>query len=327
MNFPSIHEDPCPASPSTTLSLIIKPEVSVVCQATSTQQFKAYTRSDAAGETEVAATWTSSNTAVATINAASGLATLVAAGISTIMATYGSLTAYAQLEVIMDTNCCDPLVIANLVAIDHSDSMRQVAGGMSRLTFAKAAAKAFFAEIRWDKDVGGLLRFTTSGVEVRAISSTQVPDATVDSIAQTTRQTDLLRSLTDALALLTAETVDRRVLVLISDGEHRPDPNGVIPDSAAILALATEFKSGGGIIVCLGCAAAGDGFALLQNLATAGFFINASTAEQISDALDTLPRLLCYFCGGLPPVYGGCLDAPIPDQNPKASPLADIEIV
>jgi hypothetical protein len=72
-----------------------------------TQQFTA-TGTQNSGETGVAlsgVTWTSSNTAVATVNSTSGLATAVSAGGPvTITATYGTLTSTAQLAV---TDTCD----------------------------------------------------------------------------------------------------------------------------------------------------------------------------------------------------------------------------
>lgn len=336
MNFPTVNEAGCPedvpgrgGTGGDVESLLIKPEVMIQCVASGDQQFKAFLKTDNGGETEVTSglTWTSSNPSIISINASSGLATLLAAGIATITATYTTFTAYAQVEVIADGECCEPLVIAQLVAIDNSESMSEATGGMTRLTFAKAAAKAFFADLRWDKDTGGLMRFNTAGTVVRAIGSTQVSDAIVDGIPQSTRQTDLLKALQDAIAVLGNATADRKVLVLMSDGEHRPFANGTIPYPDEIIAAANEFKSAGGIIVCLGCAASADGFANLQAIASGGLFINAWTAAGYADALENLVKFMCYFCGAQPPAYANCLDEPLPIQTPKPTALDDPELV
>lgn len=292
--------------------------------------FRTFIKTDNSGEVEVTTglNYQSSNNSVVAIDSTTGEATLLSAGIVTITVTYGSLSAFAQVQVIGDgDDCCSDVKVCTLVAIDDSKSMSlPVFSGLSRLDWAKQAAVAFFGAMRWDKDIGGLMRFDVGTTVVDAIDSTEPSFATVMGIPATTQQTDFEELLDDAIALLQAETADRLVLVIISDGENRPDASGVIPSPATILAKATAFKNSGGVIVCVGVGASGDGFALLQAMASGGFFVNAYDASTGASAITTLVGFLCYYCGGLPPSYGQCLTVPPGEQVPAPDPLPDPEL-
>jgi len=295
----------------------------------SNQQFRTFLRSDNAGEVEVTSglLYQSSNPAVVAIDATTGVATLLSAGIATVTVVYGNLSASAQVEVVGEGNdCCSETTISTVVALDDSKSMSLVLNSGTRLSVGKVLINALFDAMRWDKDRAGLFRFDTDLTEVQAIGSIQPVAAVVNAIAQTTRQTNIETVLDAAIAALASETADRKVIVLLSDGENRPNIDGVIPSPASILTKGEAFKNGGGIIVCVGLAAAGDGFALLQALASGGFFLNAYDVATTGTAQTALVGFLCYYCAGLPPSYGMCLTEPVGEQVPAPAALPDTEL-
>lgn len=290
----------------------------------SATQFRTFLKTDNSGETliESGLFYESSNPEIVVIDSTTGQATLLTAGVVTISVTYGALSTYAQIQVVGEgDDCCDDTKIATLVVIDNSKSMGLDAfAGLRRLEIGKKLAHYMFSAMRWDKDVAGLMSFNVGTTMVQAIGSTQPTLATTWGIPLSTLMTDIEEMLDDALAALAAETADRKVLILFSDGENRPDADGSIPSSSSILNKATAFKNAGGIIVCVGCMASGDGFALLQSMASGGFFLNTPPIN-----VGSLTGLLCYYCGGLPPSYGFCASDPLGEQTP-ASPLPDPEL-
>lgn len=324
MNFPEVNEDPCPDDLSATESLLVKPSFTSECSGE--VQFKAYLRSDSAGETLLSTglTWSSSNPAAVTINTSTGLATIVAAGIATISVAYTTLQAAAQIEV-MGAACCDDTVVATELMIDNSRSMSAtMANGQTRLAWSKQIAYAFMSAINLAKDFIGLSRFNVSVTEIQAIEAVLPSWATVNAIAQSTQNTDIKKMLLAGIASLNAATADRRVLVIFSDGENKLTSYAPIPSSDDIIELATEFKSAGGIIICIGAAASSDGFALLQAISSGGFFLNASTEIATDAVQDNLIGLLCYYCG-VTPGYPQCLSEALPAQTPLSPALATLE--
>lgn len=339
MTFPKIIEEPCPIVPpgddddppdDEIPILILKPGVATGCAGSI--QFRSFLQTPTAGETEITsgAVYQSSNSAIVVIDATTGLAILVSAGQATINVTYGEMHAQAIVTVQgTGSDCCDEVVIASAVVVDDSKSMGQTFGSGTRLDFAKLAANAFFGATIWSKDMAGLIRFNIGGVTVQAISSTAITAGQVNGIGQTTNQTNIETALDHALLTLSGVTADRKVLMLISDGEHRPAPNGVIPSTASVVAKATNFKSGGGILICIGCAAAGDGYALLQTIATNGFFVNAYNDLTQQQALQAAAAFQCYYCGGeparcCPPPSTGVSEELIPSMTSNTTPSGEV---
>lgn len=124
-------------------------------------------------------------------------------------------------------------------------------------------------------------------------------------------------------------STQKKSILIISDGDNRPELSS--DDRAALLARCSAFKSSGGIILVVGVRASGAGYAMLQQMASGGFFINVwgEGNQPIQDAIAYLTGTMCYYCAGpRPPVGygGGCLDDnPIPPQLPDPTPLPDIE--
>jgi hypothetical protein len=83
--------------------------------------------------------------------------------------------------------------------------------------------------------------------------------------------------------------LERKVIFLFSDGVNKQGPN---PNT-----IAYNFKSGGGIIVVIGLRASGTGFTLLNQIASGGFFVNA-TEDNETEVANFLRSLKGYFCAG-----------------------------
>lgn len=328
MNLPTVTEAPCPTEHPGGGDdvLILKPELITVCVGEFT--FKTFLR-NSEGETEVTEdlVYTSLSPSVVTINASTGVATLLAAGVGTISVTDGTLIAAAQVEVVgADWDCCSVRTVATLVMIDNSASMASAMTFYpgSRLAFAKSVAYDFMDGMRLDKDTVGLSRFNLSVTEVQAFSDDLPNHATINSIPQSIVNTDFLEMIDSAIATLADVTADRKVLMILSDGEHMTGPESA-EDWATIILNAANFKASGGIIVVCGCAASGNGFDLLQQIASGGFFFNPVDDETTLAAADTLIGLMCYYCGGLPATYGYCLESVLDGQVPHDPALPQVE--
>lgn len=123
--------------------------------------------------------------------------------------------------------------------------------------------------------------------------------AAINGIEQTELKTDLMAVFETVVPDLLNFTADRRILLIISDGEHTIDS-----ERQAILDAAATFKQGGGVIIVLGVRASGSGYDLLERLATSGYFINA-TAETAEDAIHGLNYLKSLLCAGDCAISGG----------------------
>ena len=287
--------DVCPTAPR----LIIKPGVSLLCTLGSVQ-FSAVLFKDGI-ETDVTADaiFQTSDTNVAVVGAVSGNATGMEPGTATITVTYQSMTAQADLTVLAgSSNCCDEIASGVMVLVDNSKSMSQSfsAGYVSKLAYAKAAATRIIGEINEQKDLVGLMSFNDSTYPVLS-SLTADKDsvsALVPGISQTQQSTSFYDALSAAIDELNALTVDRRVLLLISDGEDQT-PSYITDDNP--IALLDDFKASGGIVICLGVRSHGAGYGLLSAFATGGFFLNAF-GTTASSVLDYVSGLKGYVCSG-----------------------------
>jgi len=328
MNLPDVTEAPCPTDhPTVDAVLVLKPELVVACVGEFT--FKTFLR-EADGETLVTTglTYSSLSPSVVTINASTGVATLLAAGVGTVSVTNADgLVAAAQVEVVgSGYDCCEDRVVATAVLIDNSKSMGSAMTFFpgSRLAFARDTAFKFMDGMRLEKDKVGLWRFNCGAHEVQAIGSTLPTLATVESIPQSIFTTDILAALTVAIMALEDETADRKVITIFSDGEHFTGPLNAA-ERESILLRASNFKASGGIIICCGCSASGNGFDLLQSIASGGFFFNPVDSPTTLAAGETLVGLMCYYCGGLPATYGYCLDSVLGAQTPLDPALLVVE--
>lgn len=272
--------------------LILKPATASVCMLRS-QKFRAFLY---ANNTEVeittGLTWASSNQAVAQIGVLSGKVTGVAEGIATISVSWQDQTAYSQVTVLPEA-CCDVTKVGMVIVIDNSLSMTQVfgAGFATKLSFAKTTAYRFASEINTVKDVAALMTFNEAGTEVLPLDDDVAALKTaITAVVSTNKSTNIGDALGDAIKILDDDsTITRKVIVLFSDGNNQEGDDPV--------AIADEFEERGGIIQVVGVRAFGDGFDLLNQIATGGFFLNAHSASY-KTVPDQMSGLKGYYCAG-----------------------------
>lgn len=286
--------DICPVSER----FIVKPGVALVCELGSIN-FRAFTVINGTELDVTAATiFQSSNSDVALIGATTGNATGTGAGSATITAAYQDQSAQAELIVMAGTNCCDDITVALLVVVDQSKSMTQAfsSSHMTKLVYAKAAATALVESVNESKDLVGLARFTKEQATVLSdpVADKDAVAALVPLILQTQDDTAFYDAIAAGITSLEATTADRKVLILISDGE---DTTPSYVEGPNPVQLADSFKSAGGIFISLGVRAHGSGYSLLSALSTGGFFLNAFGATE-DTSIDYLVGLKGYLCAG-----------------------------
>lgn len=283
----------CPQAPR----FILKPGVALVCQLGEVA-FRAFlvqngVETDVTDDTQ----FLSSDESVAVIGVSSGKATGVGAGTAVITANYKDATAQVSMEVLLGADCCDAISVAMLVLVDQTRSMSQSFPGYGqKLDFAKAAAVEFINSVNTTKDLIGLAKFTiqTTSVLSGPVSDKAAVSGLVAGIAQTQDDTAFYDAITTAVAALNSVVADRKLLVIMSDGEDTTSSYVQSPDP---IQAADNFKAAGGIILCLGIRAHAAGYSLLSALSTGGFFINAYPGTE-AQSLDYLRNLRGYICGG-----------------------------
>ncbi len=282
-------------------AIIIKPSVLILCVNDSIQ-FQAYEYKNGI-ETLLESdevSFSSSDESVFSIGARSGSGTCLSAGVVQISALHtDGRTASASLNVNAEDACCDEEIIAASIVVDKSRSTTLAFGGgyTTRLNYAKAVATAF---------VNGMGAGTSSTVTASLSTLAEIPEqvvaqtatkatlrAAITAIAQTDKKTDLLDVFTTLTDTLLTVDATRRILFLISDGEHTIDSN-----RQAVIDAATLFKSSGGIIMVVGLRASGSGYDLLQRISTGGYFINA-TASTATTSIAQVHYLMSLICAGL----------------------------
>lgn len=268
--------------------LILRPEVAVV-EVLGNVQYRTYLVANGV-EVEVTSglTYRTANPTIAIIGAIGGNATGLSIGITQVSVTWQNLEAFAQLQVV---DSCDGETVGMMVVVDRSESMSQAFGAPfgTKLSFAKLLANQFIGEVNTTKDKVGLVAFDVEGelVEPLTDDSAAVAAAVMGLSIQTT-ETDITSGLQTAIDNLTG--VDRRVIVLITDGQHNDDEEPII--------LAQQFRSGGGIIIVVALRAGTDAFMRLEKVSSGGFFISAFNQETGEDAQHYLSGLKGYLCAG-----------------------------
>lgn len=281
---------------------IIKPGVALICELASVK-LRAFTVANGI-ETDVTADaiFTTSDDSIVLVSAMSGDATGVSHGDATITATYVTpegviQTAQAQLTVLAGQHCCDDVTVAIMVLVDQTKSMSQSfgTGYSTKLVYAKAAATALINSVNENKDYVGLEKFTKTSNTLLSTptQSKAAAAALVPSIIQTQIDTSFYDAMVTGMAALDLVNADRKLLVIISDGEDTTDTYATYNP----LVLANDFRAAGGIILCLGVRAHGPGYNFLSAIATGGFFINAYQ-DTAAASLSYLNNLKSYICGG-----------------------------
>ena len=291
-----------------TAVLILKPAVAILCLYESVQ-FRVFNYYRGI-ETELTdATFTSSNPTVLAVGVNSGLGTAVAGGTVTVTVTHSGLTATATIQTIGSTDCCDEITVATGIVIDTSSSSAQAFGGAynTRLDFAKYIAEQYTSEIA---EAGGApkdaIKVWTLDTNLESLIDdfsfhTGLLAVAIGNANQSANKTDLLLAFTTATDELMevpliaegdiALSPDRRVLIVISDGEH-----SINQDRQAIFDAATAFKQAGGIVIGIGLRASGLGYELMQRVCTPGYFLNA-LPSNVEDIVESLNYLKSLFCG------------------------------
>lgn len=277
--------------------LIIKPGAVLVC-ALGSVQFSAVLFKDGIEEdVTTKAIWRTSNAVVMMVGAVSGNATGVSEGSASIYVSYEGLTAHADVSVLSGSDCCDDASVAIMVMVDNTKSMGQAFNSQypTKLAFAKAAAEQIISEINEQKDSVGLLKFTSESATVLSdpTSDKDAVEALVSGITQTQQSTSYYDALTEAIASLDAANADRRIILLITDGEDQTESYA----QENPIALLDEFKAAGGIVIVLGVRSHGGAYSLLSALATGGFFINGHDLTA-SASIDYISGLKGYICSG-----------------------------
>lgn len=96
---------------------------------------------------------------------------------------------------------------------------------------------------------------------------------------------------------MATKSYSQKVIVMVSDGISAPELDS--PAYNAMVAKVDAFRQSGGIVICVGLDASGAGYALMQRLATPGFFRNAlsSVTGSVQDTVNSLVTLMTYYCG------------------------------
>lgn len=269
--------------------LFIKPSAAVA-QVLGEVQYAAFLFANGV-ETELTdgVTWSVADSSIALIGASSGNATGVAVGITTITATYGGMTSTARLEVIAS---CASRANHFLFLFDVSRSMGAEFSAVegTRLEVAQAIAEDFINNTNFAKDNGAVMSFDTTTAAVQAFTTNDaLLVAASNGLTPTALHTDLNTALTDAVAYFTSQAVPSsgRVIVLFTDGENNTGDNPIT--------IADTLKAAGTILMVIGVRAKGNAFALLNKIASGGFFINVlpSNLSSASDWVDGLRQYLC----------------------------------
>lgn len=288
----------CPAVPK----LILAPGNAIVCLLGSIQYRAFYVANGVETDVTKDTVFTVNDPTICVIGASSGNATGITGiegGDVIITASYKGFTATSDLTVIgTPDTCCSQESVAFMVMVDNTKSMSQAFGGSfsTKLTFAKAAAQQFISEINETKDLVGLMTFNEfDSPIIDAPTSNKVLVSThAGQITQSQQSTTFFDPIQTAIAALQSVTADRRVLVIISDGQDETSDDYATNNPVS---LAETFKQSNGSIISLGVRATGNGFSLLNLLSTSGFFVNSYSSVQ-AEALTILSGIKGYMCGG-----------------------------
>lgn len=271
--------------------LIIKPEY-VSKPVLEAVQYSTFLVNSLGQETELTAglEYSVSDNLIAVIGSASGNLTTLAEGVATVRVKWQNLSAQAQLNVVAE---CGDSSVGMMLVIDNSKSMNRKFSDdyATLLSYAKTLARRFVGELNTTKDKMGLVCFADVGKLVRELTNdTETLKADIQTLPSSQSKTDIHEGLKTAIDHLATQTVDRKVLVLFTDGAKN--------DGEDPLPLAQSFKDGGGIIVVVGTRAHGSGFSLLQKLSTTGFLLNSYDSTNDDENSDYLSGLKGYFCAG-----------------------------
>lgn len=327
INLANLEEQRCDDASATCCftpvpKLILKPEVSAM--SVGTIQFSAFLRSRQ-GEVLVEQDlfFQSDNTALLTINSMTGLATLVAPGVVQVSVIWQQLRAFASVTINSDcsvvNNCFE-------ILIDNSRSMSDRFNEIfeTKLDVARLMAWQFSIGVNLAKDTIGLIGFNSYPNEISTIGSTAISQTQFSQIQKSDASTSLLDAMRLATDNLSTQLSTRNVMVIFSDGWNHPSLSEL--QRIELIDLAKTFKMSGGVIIVIGIRAFGVGFDLLQNLASAGYFINvlADSGElHVDESMGLLEGFLPFICSPIPAYLLAYLYEPPATAYPAPPQIAD----
>lgn len=275
-----------------------------------------------------ALTYTSSNPSVATINATTGVATGVAPGTVTISVVWQGQTATAQLTVV---SSCINQTTDIVLLIDNSVSMQQPFNGAypTKGDFAKAAAQSLVSNFDFTVGSIAVVAFNTStSVELQFSQSPSAVANAVANLPQSDNNTDIFAGIASANAQFALSGATQRIIVLFTDGANHPS-TAHLGDNPVTAGRA--FRDAGGLLIPVGVRAGQTALALLNNIGTPSYTVNAYDALTAAEVVLALPRFLGYHCSantgsGYGPNQGPPPDAQIPDPYPLVDSEGPAEV-
>ncbi len=281
--------DICGVSP---LRLIIKPEAVTRCT-DDPIEFETFLVAGGAEQVITSGlTYLSSNQDVVLVSGLTGSATVTGEGIANVTVSWQNLTASAQVTGLGE-DCCDDQNVGMMLTIDNSPSMGQAFSALygTKFQMAKELSNLLAADLNTEKDTMGVVSFNSAAnLELGLTDDISAIQTAVASVTLSAASTNLYDALEESINTLGLDsTLEREVIFLFSDGVNKQGGNA--------FNLAYNFKSGGGIVVVVGLRASGTGFTLLNQIASGGFFINATEDNQ-DEVVAFLRGLKGYFCAG-----------------------------
>lgn len=324
-NLPVVNQQVCPTSVVVDAVLILRPGIISVC-APGFVQYETYRREqigEVVTETKLfgGLTYSSDDDDVISINPLDGYATVKAEGSAVITVTDGTLSATAQAEVRGEDDCCSDMKVTTVVLLDNSASMGMDFNDVAstKLVAAKTVLEDYLAEVL-PKDEVGLIQFSNFALtKVEPTLDVSEVVSAIPTVAQSNGNTRMDLALKAAIAMADAATGDKKVILFMTNGHQQPEFTA--SERAAFLAIAQEFKSAGGIIVCCGFKSDNYGFGLLQQLATPGAAINTygNGSAPLEASTELLVSMMEWYCGRVP-FYPTPPPTPTPEPTPSATP-------
>lgn len=328
MNFPIINADDCPPDNCGAPQAIeLRPGLVLLCLG-NTFQFSAYL---GALKLTTGLTYSSSDASILTIDSSTGLATVIGVGIAVVTVAWQGLTSTGKAAVVTSNpgvNCCDDMQVRIVVLGDESESMHAPFGASNRRDLTHGIL--YYGLTLSTRIKGATILFSDAALLYQPFTDSGLiyPPALPVSLI-TPGQTNISSALDLALTTLATDPGQQQIIVLFSDGLVRPEMG-----ETNLLDASQEFKEGGGVIIVFGLGATAEGFELLQQIASSGFFVNViPPIASLQTLADQLKNMLCLLCASDRPISGyvdysyayGCAAFDNGPQVPDPNDYGDVE--
>lgn len=299
------------------ITLVLKPQVASVVVGGHIQYSSVLVQNGVETPLAQGVAYSSSNSGVGSIDGTSGNSTGVAPGVVTITAMWHGMSSFAQLTVV---NSCADQTADFVIIMDNSKSMSAAfsTSYSTKLKFAIGAARSFASFLDYGRTRVAIVTVGPSAITLLPFTNSPVlVDSTLAAVTQTSvTGTFLFGGLQQAIGLLSTSVASRKAIILLSDGEDRPgaDTTDHVAD------LSDVFTGDNNLLITVGVRAFGTAYALLNEMASGGFFLNAYDIIA-ANTITNLDGFAGYTCAGT----GGYISAPPPAQIPDPTPLPDLE--